>query len=225
MRILLAEDEKELSKALCTLLKYNNFSVDAVYNGEDALDFIDSNIYDCLILDIMMPKLDGISVLKAIREKGNNIPILMLTAKSEIDDKCLGLDLGADDYLTKPFSTKELLSRIKALVRRKTEKIESELVFGDLKLNRLTYEIESCSGTLKLGNKEYQMLEMLLLKPGQVISVDKFMEKIWGFDSESEINVVLVYVSYLRKKLNQLNSNLEIKAMRNSGYYLSIKND
>ena len=222
MRILLAEDEKELSKALCTLLKCNNFSVDAVYNGEDALDFIDSNIYDCLILDIMMPKLDGISVLKAIREKGNNIPVLMLTAKSEIDDKCLGLDLGADDYLTKPFSTKELLSRIKALVRRKTEKIESELVFGDLKLNRLTYEIESCSGTLKLGNKEYQMLELMMLSPKTMVSVEQFMNKIWDFDSDAELNVVWVYISYLRKKLKMVGSNVEIKSNRNVGYYLEI---
>ena len=222
MRILLAEDEKELSKALCTLLKYNNFSVDAVYDGEDALDYLDSNIYDCLILDIMMPKLDGISVLKAIREKGNNIPILMLTAKSEIDDKCLGLDLGADDYLTKPFSTKELLSRIKALVRRKTEKIESELVFGDLKLNRLTYEIESCSGTLKLGNKEYQMLELMMLSPKTMVSVEQFMNKIWDFDSDAELNVVWVYISYLRKKLKMVGSNVEIKSSRNVGYYLEI---
>ena len=222
MRILLAEDEKELSKALCTLLKYNNFSVDAVYNGEDALDYLDSNIYDCLILDIMMPKLDGISVLKAIREKGNNIPVLMLTAKSEIDDKCLGLDLGADDYLTKPFSTKELLSRIKALIRRKTEKIESELVFGDLKLNRLTYEIESCSGTLKLGNKEYQMLELMMLSPKTMVSVEQFMNKIWDFDSDAELNVVWVYISYLRKKLKMVGSNVEIKSNRNVGYYLEI---
>lgn len=222
MRLLLAEDEKELSKALCTLLKYNNFSVDAVYNGEDALDFIDSNIYDCLILDIMMPKLDGISVLKAIREKGNNIPVLMLTAKSEIDDKCLGLDLGADDYLTKPFSTKELLSRIKALVRRKTEKIESELVFGDLKLNRLTYEIVSCNGTLKLGNKEYQMLELMMLSPKTMVSVERFMNKIWDFDSEAELNVVWVYISYLRKKLKMVGSNVEIKSNRSVGYFLEL---
>ena len=222
MRLLLAEDEKELSKALCTLLKYNNFSVDAVYNGEDALDFIDSNIYDCLILDIMMPKLDGISVLKTIRRKGNNIPVLMLTAKSEIDDRCLGLDLGADDYLTKPFSTKELLSRIKALVRRKSEKFESELVFGDLKLNRLTYEIESCNGTLKLGNKEYQMLELMMLSPKTMVSVEQFMNKIWDFDSDAELNVVWVYISYLRKKLKMVGSNVEIKSSRNVGYYLEI---
>ena len=222
MRILLAEDEKELSKALCTLLKYNNFSVDAVYNGEDALDFIDSNIYDCLILDIMMPKLDGISVLKTIRRKEKNIPILMLTAKSEIDDRCLGLDLGADDYLTKPFSMKELLSRIKALVRRKSEKFESELVFGDLKLNRLTYQIESCSGTLKLRNKEYQMLELMMLSPKTMVSVEQFMNKIWDFDSDAELNVVWVYISYLRKKLKVVGSSVEIKSNRNVGYYLEI---
>lgn len=222
MRLLLAEDEKELSKALCALLKYNNFSVDAVYNGEDALCYIDSGVYDCVILDIMMPKIDGITVLKTIREKGNNIPVLMLTAKSEIDDKCLGLDLGADDYLTKPFSTKELLSRIKALVRRKTEKKESELVFGDLTLNRLTYEIKSTNGLLKLGNKEFQMLELMMLYPKTMVSVEQFMNKVWDFDSEAELNVVWVYISYLRKKLKMVGSKVEIKSNRNVGYYLEI---
>lgn len=225
MRLLLAEDEKELSKALCTLLKYNNFSVDAVYNGADAIDYLDSEIYDCLILDIMMPKVDGLTVLKTIREKGNNIPVLMLTAKSEIDDRCLGLDLGADDYLTKPFAMKELLSRIKALIRRKTEKVESNLVFGDLTLDRASYEVKSTEGTVKLGNKEYQMLELMMLSPKRMVSVEQFMNKVWDFESEAEINVVFVYISYLRKKLKMIGSKVEIKSNRNVGYYLEKSDD
>ena len=225
MRLLLAEDEKELSKALCTLLRYNNFSVDAVYDGADAIDYLDSEIYDCLILDIMMPKVDGLTVLKTIREKGNNIPVLMLTAKTEINDRCLGLDMGADDYLTKPFAMKELLSRIKALVRRKTEKVESNLRFGDLTLDRASYELKSTNGTLKLGNKEYQMLELMMLSPKRMVSVEQFMNKVWDFESEAGLNVVFVYISYLRKKLKTIGSKVEIKSNRSVGYYLENSDD
>lgn len=225
MRILLAEDEKDLSKALVTIFSKNNYSVDAVYDGEDALSYIESGIYDCAILDVMMPKMDGITVLKKVRAQGINIPILILTAKTEVEDRILGLDSGADDYMTKPFFAKELLARIRAITRRNNSSDTSKISYGNTTLDRTTYTLSTDSSSFRLANKEYQMLEMLLLKPGQVISVDKFMEKIWGFDSESEINVVWVYISYLRKKLNQLNSNIEIKAMRNSGYYLSIKND
>ena len=225
MRILLAEDEKDLSKALVTIFSKNNYSVDAVYDGEDALSYIESGIYDCAILDVMMPKMDGITVLKKVRAQGINIPILILTAKTEVEDRILGLDSGADDYMTKPFFAKELLARIRAITRRNNSSDTSKISYGNTTLDRTTYTLSTDSSSFRLANKEYQMLEMLLLKPGQVISVDKFMEKIWGFDSESEINVVWVYISYLRKKLNQLNSNIEIKAMRNSGFYLSIKND
>lgn len=225
MRILLAEDEKDLSKALVTIFSKNNYSVDAVFDGEDALSYIESGIYDCAILDVMMPKMDGITVLKKVRAQGINIPILILTAKTEVEDRILGLDSGADDYMTKPFFAKELLARIRAITRRNNSSDTSQISYGNTTLDRTTYTLSTDSSSFRLANKEYQMLEMLLLKPGQVISVDKFMEKIWGFDSESEINVVWVYISYLRKKLNQLNSNIEIKAMRNSGYYLSIKND
>lgn len=225
MRLLLAEDEKELSKALCTVLKYNNYTVDAVYNGQDALDYLSVDVYDCLILDIMMPKIDGIEVLKKIRKNGNNIPVLMLTAKSEIDDKCLGLDLGADDYLTKPFSTKELLSRIKALIRRKTEIVDDVLTFGDVTLNRSTYELKSAKGAVILGNKEFQMLEFMMLSPKKNISVEQFMDKIWDVDSDAEMNVVWVNISYLRKKLKIIGSAVEIKSNRNVGYYLENEND
>lgn len=220
MRLLLAEDEKELSDALVTILKHNNYSVDAVYNGADALYYLEAENYDGVILDIMMPKVDGISVLKCLREKGNNIPVLMLTAKSQIDDKVYGLDCGADDYLTKPFSTKELLARIRAMTRRQTEITNSILSFGNITLNRSTFKLSTPMGNFRLGNKEFQMLEMLMVNPNQLISTEKFMEKIWGYDSEAEINVVWVYISYIRKKLGLLKANVKIKATRNLGYSL-----
>ena len=211
MRLLLAEDEKDLSDALVTVLKHNNYSVDAVYNGQDALDYLtEGDNYDGAILDIMMPKLDGISVLKQVRALGNHLPILMLTAKSEIDDRVNGLDSGADDYLTKPFSMKELLARIRAMTRRQAETTDAILPFGDVRLDRSTYQLSTDTGTLRLANKEYQMLEMLMTNPGQVISVEQFMDKIWGYDSEAEFNVVWVYISYLRKKLTSLHAQRQI---------------
>ena len=224
MRLLLAEDEKDLSDALVTVLKHNNYSVDAVYNGQDALDYLtEGDNYDGSILDIMMPKLDGISVLKQVRAQGNHLPILMLTAKSEIDDRVNGLDSGADDYLTKPFSMKELLARIRAMTRRQAETTDAILQFGDLKLDRSTYQLSTPNGELRLANKEYQMLEMLMTNPGQIISVEQFMDKIWGYDSEAEFNVVWGYISYLRKKLTSLQSTVQIKATRGLGYSLEGK--
>lgn len=225
MRLLLAEDEQELSKALVTLLKKNNYSVDAVFNGQDALDYIEVGNYDGVILDIMMPIMDGITVLKKVRAQGISIPILMLTAKAEIDDRVLGLDSGADDYLTKPFSMKELLARIRAMTRRQTDTTDSVLSFGNINLDRSTYTLSTPSDSLKLANKEFQMLEMLLVNPKQVISADQFMDKIWGFDSEAEQNVVWVYISYLRKKLVALNANVSIKAARGLGYSLEESHD
>lgn len=222
MRLLIAEDEKELSDALCAILKHNNYSVDAVYNGQDAIDYIDGGNYDGAILDIMMPKVDGITVVQSIRDKGNMIPVLMLTAKSEIDDRVKGLDAGADDYLTKPFAAKELLARIRAMTRRQSEITQSVIEAGNITLNRLTYEISSSSGVFRLANKEFQMMEMFMVNMGQIISTELFMEKIWGYDSESEINVVWVYISYLRKKLSALEANIKIKAVRNKGYILEV---
>lgn len=220
MRLLLAEDERELSNALVAILKHNNYSVDAVYNGEEALEYLEAENYDGVILDIMMPKIDGLTVLKKIREKGNSIPVLMLTAKSEIDDKVVGLDCGADDYLTKPFATKELLARIRAMTRRKTDMTHSILSFGNITLDRTTFELKSQQGYFRLANKEFQMLEMLMVNPNQPISTERFMEKIWGYDSDAEINVVWVYISYLRKKLTAIGANVHIKAYRNMGYSL-----
>lgn len=224
MRLLLAEDEKELSDALVTLLKHNNYSVDAVYNGEDALEYLLTGLYDGAILDIMMPKKNGIEVLKAARAKGLSLPVIMLTAKSEIDDRVAGLDAGADDYLTKPFAIKELLARIRAMTRRGGETAENSLVFGSTTLDRLTFEVGAPGGKVRLSNKEYQILEMLMVNPGQVIPTERFMEKIWGYDTETELNVVWVYVSYIRKKLAGIGADIKITAVRSLGYVLE-KND
>ncbi|MEF2563013.1 MAG: response regulator transcription factor [Negativibacillus sp.] len=220
MRLLLAEDEKSLSKAIITILQKNNYSADAVYDGKEALDYLASGNYDGVILDIMMPKLDGISVLKKLREQGNKIPVLMLTAKSEVDDKVLGLDSGANDYLTKPFNTKELLARIRTMTRNQNEQMDSKIKFGNIVLDRATFELSSPDGNFRLANKEFQMMEMLMMNPRCLISAERFLEKVWGYDSEVEINVVWVYISYLRKKLAALHANLQIKAQRNAGYSL-----
>lgn len=225
MRLLLAEDEKELSKALTAILKHNGYSVDAVYNGKDALDYLLGGDYDCAILDIMMPLLDGISVLKGIRHEGLDLPVIMLTAKSEIDDRVFGLDSGADDYVTKPFVAKELIARIRAVTRRKSETESPNLTFENITLNRSTCELSSDEASIRLANKEYQMLEMFMSNPRQIISPVRFMEKIWGFDSDTEQNVVWVYISYLRKKLAKVGANVQIKAARNMGYSLEAKND
>lgn len=220
MRLLFAEDEKALSKALTAILERNNYTVDAVYDGQSALDYLVADNYDGVILDIMMPKLDGISVLKKIRDRGNLVPVLLLTAKSEVDDKVLGLDAGANDYLAKPFDSKELLARIRAMTRTQTAQASSKIQFGNVVLDRATFELSSVSGSFRLSNKEFQMLEFLMSNPRQIISAERFMEKIWGYDSETEINVVWVYISYLRKKLTAIHANVQIKATRNVGYSL-----
>ena len=224
MRLLLAEDEKALSGALCTILRHNNYSVDAVYNGSDAMDYLETGLYDGAVLDIMMPKADGLTVLRTIRAKGNNIPVLLLTAKSETDDKVLGLDCGADDYLTKPFNTKELLARIRAMLRRQAGIADNELSFGDIRLDRVSFELISPNKRLLLTSKEFQIMEMLMKNPGQLISPELIMDKVWGYESETEINVVWTYISYLRKKLKLLASSVSIKAARNIGYTLEEGN-
>ena len=225
MRLLLAEDEKSLARAVSAILEKNNFSVDVVHDGADALDWLRAGNYDGAVLDIMMPKMDGITVLKTIRAEGNMLPVLLLTAKSEIDDKVEGLDSGANDYLTKPFAAKELLARIRAMTRTPTAQPSSTLQFGNLTLDRATFELKSPTGSFRLANKEFQMLETLMANPRSLISTERFMEKIWGYDAEAEINVVWVYISYLRKKLAALNANVQIKATRNAGYSLEVKED
>ena len=220
MRLLLAEDERELSNALVAVLKHANFTVDAVYDGADALEYLRTGVYDAAILDIMMPKLDGVSALKQARAEGVDTPVLFLTAKSEIDDRVTGLDAGANDYLTKPFAMKELLARVRVLTRARSQPQGNVLSFGNISLDRLTYELRCGEKAVRLANKEFQMLEMLLQNPGQVISADTFMDKIWGWDSESELNVVWVYVSYVRKKLANVGAGVRITAVRNVGYTL-----
>ena len=220
MRLLLAEDEKALSKALTAILERNNYSVDAVYDGQSALEYLEMDNYDGVILDIMMPKVDGLTVLRKVREKGNLIPILLLTAKSEVDDKVEGLDAGAHDYLTKPFHSKELLARIRAITRTQAAQTTSKLTFGNVTLDQATFELSTAKGSFRLANKEFQMLELMMSNPHQLISSERFLEKIWGYDSETEINVVWVYISYLRKKLTALHADIQIKATRNAGYSL-----
>ncbi len=220
MRLLLAEDEKSLSKAIVTILEKNNYSVDAVYNGEDALLYLESDNYDGVILDVMMPKLDGFSVLKRLRASGNNIPILILTARDQVDDKVLGLDSGANDYLTKPFHTRELLARIRVMTRSQTPQLDSQLKLGNIVLDQASFELSSLNGSFRLANKEFQMMEILMSNPHQLVSTERFLEKIWGYDSDVEVNVVWVYISYLRKKLSALHANIQIKALRGVGYSL-----
>lgn len=222
MRILLAEDERSLSRAMMALLERNHYSADAVYDGEEALAYLECGNYDALILDLMMPKLDGLSVLRRLREGGNRIPVLILTAKSEVDDKVLGLDTGANDYLTKPFSTPELMARIRAMTRSQTTQATSRLTFGNITLDQTTFELSSPSSSVRLTNKEFQMMELLMRNPRQRISSERFLERIWGYDSDAELNVVWVYLSYLRKKLAALQANVQIKAFRNAGYALEV---
>lgn len=221
MRILLAEDERSLSRAVIALLEKNNYSADAVYDGQEALEYLEAGNYDALILDLMMPKMDGLTVLRTLREQGNPIPVLILTAKSEVDDKVLGLDTGANDYLTKPFSTQELMARIRAMTRSQTGgQVTSRLTFGNITLDQATFELSSPAGSFRLANKEFQMMEMLMRNPRQIIPTERFLERIWGYDSEVELSVVRVYISYLRKKLSALRSNIQIKVTRNAGYSL-----
>lgn len=223
MRLLFAEDERSLSKAIRTILEKNRYSVDTVFDGEEALAYLESGNYDGAILDIMMPRMDGITVLRKIREAGNRIPVLLLTAKSEVDDKVLGLDSGANDYLTKPFAVQELLARIRAMTRSQTAHGDSRLRVGNITLDSTTFELSSPSGSFRLANKEYQIMELLMRNPQNLISTEHLLERIWGFDSDTEINVVWVYISYLRKKLTALNANVQIKATRNAGYDLEEK--
>lgn len=223
MRLLLAEDEKELSKALVAILERSHYSVDAVYNGVDALEYLEAGNYDGLILDIMMPQADGLTVLQTLRGRGDAIPVLLLTAKAEIDDKVAGLDAGANDYLTKPFAAKELLARIRAMTRSQNQAVNSVLQAGNLKLNLASFELSSPFGSFRLTNKEFQMMEMLMGNPKHLIPTERFMERVWGYGSEAEINVVWVYISYLRKKLSALQANVQIKAARNAGYSLEEK--
>ena len=223
MKLLLAEDERSLSKALTVILEKNNYLVDAVYDGAEALEYLRTDRYDGVILDIMMPKADGITVLKTLRACGDRTPVLLLTAKAEVDDKVLGLDSGANDYLTKPFATKELLARIRAMTRAPAVQTASELTLGNITLNCATFLLSSPYGNFRLTGKEFQMMELMLRDPQQLISTERFYERSWGYDNDAELSVVWVYISYLRKKLTALQANVQIKATRNAGYTLEEK--
>ncbi|MBP5775442.1 MAG: response regulator transcription factor [Clostridiales bacterium] len=225
MKILLAEDERSMSNALKAILTKNNYSVDAVYDGEEAASYALACEYDVIIMDIMMPKMNGIDSLKEIRKKGCTVPVIMLTAKSEVDDKVLGLDSGANDYLTKPFATKELLARLRALTRSPQVATDNNLRVGNLTLDRGTFELYTPSGKYRLAGKEFQMIELLMATPGMLISTERFMDKIWGVDSDADISVVWTYISFLRKKLAALEANVQINAKRNAGYTLEAKGD
>lgn len=220
MRLLIAEDEAEMSRALCAVLKHNNYSVDAVDNGLDALDWGCSENYDGIILDIMMPGMNGLDVLRSLRQRGISTPVLLLTARGELDDKITGLDAGADDYLPKPFAMGELLARIRAMTRRRDSFTPDRLSYGDLTLDRGGFELCCGESRVRLGNREFQMIELLMEGAGRVIPTETFMERIWGYDTEAEISVVWVYISYLRKKLASLGSGCEIRATRGVGYSL-----
>lgn len=224
MRILIVEDEQQLSEALGAILEKHNYTVDRVFNGEDGLDYILSNIYDLVILDIMLPLMNGLDVLKKARKEGIECPIILLTAKGEVSDKVTGLDYGADDYLPKPFYTEELLARIRALSRRKGEVTnDNELSFGDITLNIGTLELSTSLNSVKLTAKEFGLLELLINRKGSIINKDDIINKLWGFESEAEHNNVEVYISFLRRKLTFLKSKVTIKAIRNIGYLLEYK--
>lgn len=221
MRILLVEDEVRLSQALVEIFQKNKFGVDAVYTGPDGLKYAQSGIYDVVLLDIMLPGMDGIQILKTLREEKNQVPVLLLTAKDEVGDKVRGLDCGADDYMTKPFSTDELLARVRALTRRKGDVKEDTVTFGDLILNKNTCELQKVGGeAIKLSLKELQIIDLLFENPKQIIKKERIIEKIWGGDSDAEYNNVEVYISFIRKKLEAIKVKTTIRTSRGIGYSL-----
>ena len=220
MRLLFAEDDRDISKAVQTLLERSGYSVDAVYNGQDALDYIEQADYDGVILDWMMPKKTGIEVLAWMRGKGISTPVLMLTARDAIEDRVEGLDTGADDYLPKPFAASELLARIRAMLRRKVDYQHDVIKYADIELDKSAMTITCEKKSVSLNNKAFQLIEMLVEHPGAVLSIDQIMERIWGWDSDAEVNVVWVNISTLRKKLTEIGAHLKIKVIRGVGYSL-----
>ena len=221
MKLLLVEDEKQLSEALQQILIKNKYSVDAVYNGDEGLDYALTGVYDVIILDIMLPKLNGIEILKMVRKRKISTPVILLTAKGSVEDRILGLDSGADDYLPKPFSPDELLARLRALTRRNGDFInENILEFSDIKLNLSTYDMEINDNSITLTQKEFEILKYFMQRPKLVVSKDDLITKLWGFDSDIEHNNIEVYISFLRKKLAYVESNVKITTIRRVGYRL-----
>ena len=223
MKLLYAEDEKALSEAVCDILTYHKYTVDAVYDGEDALAYARLEKYDGIILDVMMPKCDGLEVLRTLRREGCCTPIMLLTAKSEISDRVEGLDAGADDYLPKPFHMAELLARIRAMLRRREESYSEVLSCGNLTLNLQSYELAVGNSSVVLPKLEYQLMELFMLNQGVFFSTEDLLTKIWGYDTDSEVGIVWVYISYLRKKLQSLGADVSITAKRGVGYMLEVK--
>ena len=219
MKLLLVEDEKQLSEALSQILINNKYSVDAVYDGDNGLEYALTDIYDVIILDIMLPKLNGLEILQKLRKESISTPILLLTAKDSVDDKVTGLDLGADDYLPKPFEPKELLARLRAISRRKGEVInDSLLTYGDINLNLSNYDLSCRDSAVTLTQKEFEILNYFMQRPKNIVSKDDLITKLWGFDSDVEYNNIEVYISFIRKKLTYLKSNVSIVTIRGVGY-------
>lgn len=222
VKILYAEDEISMSEAVVDILTYHKYIVDAVYDGEEALAYAEAEEYDGIILDIMMPGRSGLEVLKKLRENGNKTPILLLTAKSEIEDRIEGLDLGADDYLPKPFAMGELLARVRAMLRRKENFTPDILTFGNISLNMQSYELSGNGQRIVLPKLEYQIMELLMRNRGIYLSSETLLTKVWGYDTDTELGTVWVYISYLRKRLLALDANITITAKRNAGYMLEV---
>lgn len=223
MRLLIAEDDQRLLKSLVHIFELNNYSVDGVDNGTDAFDFASSGEYDGLVLDIMMPGTDGLTLLKKLRSEGVTTPALFLTARTEIDQRIEGLDAGADDYLPKPFSTGELLARVRAMLRRKDNFTPDMLTFGALSLNRSTYELICGKESSALSGKEFQVMEMLMQKSGTIVTSEQLITHIWGWDTNVDTSVLWVHVSNIRKKLEALSAPVLIKFVRSAGYILEAK--
>lgn len=223
MKILIAEDDTSLRKALVAILQKNNYTAEAVDNGGDALDYLCSDCYDAAILDIMMPVMDGVEVLVRARKENHLTPVLLLTAKSEIEDKIKGLDSGANDYLTKPFDMRELLARLRVLTRKNQVQQSNLISFGNTTLNTLSFELTAPDGSYMLPNKEYQILLMFMRNPGIVISPTRVLENIWNADSCAGDNTVWTYISYLRRKLEAIGSDIQIRTVRSAGYILEAK--
>ncbi|WP_099203001.1 response regulator transcription factor [Miniphocaeibacter massiliensis] len=220
MRILIVEDEKRLSEAISEILKSEKYDVDVVHNGKDGLDYGLSDIYDAILLDVMLPGLDGFTILKELRKNKIDTPILMLTAKDEISSKVEGLDYGADDYMTKPFDTEELLARIRSITRRQGQVYINEIEFKDLKLDLSNYNLSTNEKSINLTAKEFEIMKLLMSNTNIVVTKDELISKIWGYDSDAEDNNVEVYISFLRKKLKFLKSNVNITTLRKLGYKL-----
>ena len=220
MRLLIAEDDNDIRRALAALLQKNNYTVEEAENGLDAYTFASRGQYDGIILDIMMPGMDGLEVLGKLRAEKNNVPILLLTAKSEVEDRVKGLDAGADDYLPKPFSVSELLARVRAMLRRREQYQTEEFSYGDLILNSASFELNCNGQKLPLSSREYQIMELLMRTPTAIVTSDTLMEQVWGWDSDVSVNNIWVYISNLRKKLQQLGTSVSIRAVRGVGYCL-----